>query len=147
VEEMVLGMVTLRDMIEVSACRIWELGTDLQGVVYLAQSPVALRRPTVLKIGFTRSPIQRISQLCERFGGDVCLEHVIWTDDPSYLERRLHDVFHAQWTEMPKGAEWFTLTDVDREWFAQFEAINTWILKDCIDEPESTYIYRENMDL
>ena len=138
-EEMALRGVTLKDILEQSTCKMCELGTDLRGVVYLAQGPVFSPYGDAVKIGFTRSIIDRIPGLSIRYEGDICMEHVIWTDDPRYLEARFHDLFNERHADTPTGREWFTLSDKQREWFAQFEAINCHLIRWYIEEPEALY--------
>jgi len=136
VEEMALQQVTLRKILAASSLPMFELVTDLKGAVYLMGGPLLLSKRRRTKIGFTRSPMNRLKQLSKEYGGDMWIYCLIWTDDTPYLEARFHDLFADKHIDADDGTEWFDLTDEDIEWCSGFQAINTQLVRWYIEEPE-----------
>ena len=135
-EEMALQQVTLKKILASSSVAVPDLVTDLKGAVYLMGGPVSFGPTQRTKIGYTRSPLDRLKQLSERYGGDMWIYCLIWTDDTRYLEARFHDLFADKHIDAEDGAEWFDLTNEDIEWCSSFQAVNTELVRWFIEEPE-----------
>jgi len=142
-EESALHQVTLRKILACSSVPLHYLATDLVGAVYLMGGPLTFGETQRTKIGYTRSPLNRIKQLSKRYGGDMWLYCLIWTDDTRYLEARFHDLFSEKHIKAKDGAEWFDLSDEDIDWCSGFQAINTEYIRWYIEEPEQIADTRE----
>jgi len=140
-EEQVLATVTLKDILEESAVSICHLCPP-KGVVYIVSGCCPYDNPYrgIHKIGHTRSLVDRVPQLQARFGCTMFITHVIWTDEPSYLEARLHDLFSDRRTDALDGTEWFDLSHEDINWLQTFEAIAAFEVRYYINEPDEVAI-------
>lgn len=71
--------------------------------VYLVQFS---EDPTLIKIGYSKTPKERI-RLLESYYGTALHIYIIQDEDSSLLERRLHKLFKKQRTPMPAQTEWY----------------------------------------
>ncbi|HUW12810.1 MAG TPA: GIY-YIG nuclease family protein [Anaerolineae bacterium] len=122
----VLRTMDLRYMIHAARSNICDL-EPLGGVVYVLYACTGPLEEMV-KIGYSTHFVNRIQSLRSHYPGDMAVDHVIWCDEPQYVEGALHCLFHECRVECNYGIEWFDIEFEDYEWLRSLNAISgKWI--------------------
>ena len=123
-------------IIENCRCSLKFFGPNLRGVVYALDGPLFTPYERKTKIGYTRSLVHRLPQIMADVGDDVAVVGLVWTDDPPYLEARLHDLWANQRARVPRGHEWFDLTKQQLQWFGALGVVSAEMIQGYIEEPQ-----------
>lgn len=122
----ILRKMDLRYMLYAARSMLCNLD-PLGGVVYILtvdDGPLS----GLYKIGYSTHLVNRYESLKSKYPGRPYLWHVIWCDDPRYIERAFHFVFRRQRVTTDYGVEWFSLKSDDRDWICSMDVLSAqWI--------------------
>jgi len=121
-----LFKMTRAEAIWIGSCPLHEM-TEINGCVYLLKGYG--RYQGLHKIGFSTNPVSRLASLKTSFGHRTRLVHIIWSEDPHFLESQFHKLFSIKQHIIGSSREWFNLSQQDIDWFCSFDAIWTELMK------------------